>query len=210
MRNPGMERVSLANKRHDFNSLSTDTAIDVRPAQSSGNSRYCRHGDADGSRGFRSGNRRCAGISTSIRSASWSSPSAENCSVAWPFSISTAAATTRSISGEFQPSRPDFGFFAGCDEPVSASYIWAIGATGRGIAGLGKAAAHLRKPRYVNADCFAQPSTAAGRDLMIATGFIQIPSFQPDLWCYQRPWKRLQKPMPSSNPSARSFEDARY
>ncbi len=28
---------------------------------------------------------------------------------------------------------------------------------------------------------------------MIATGFIQIPSLQPDLWCYQRPWKRLQK-----------------
>ncbi len=114
------------------------------------------------------------------------------------------------ISGEFSPARPDFSFFARSDEQVAAAYIWAIGTSGRGIAGLGKAAAHLRQPRYVNADCFAQPSTVAGRDLMIATGFARIPSAQPDLWRYQRPWKRHSITRPSSSSSARSFEDARY
>src|ERR1700694_219927 len=34
MRGPGMERVSLT-KRHDFDSLSTTTSIEVRPARSS-------------------------------------------------------------------------------------------------------------------------------------------------------------------------------
>ena len=106
-------------------------------------------------------------------------------------------------------THPDIGLLAGRNDEVSATYIWAIAATGRGIAGLGKAAAHLRTPRYVGADCFAQPSTAAGRDLLTATGFKQIPSFQPDLWCYERPWNRL-----SSNASAvkstRSFADARH
>lgn len=114
------------------------------------------------------------------------------------------------ISGEFSPARPDFDFFARCDEEVAAIYIWAIGATGRGIAGLGKAAAHLRQPRLVNADCFAQPSTQAGRDLMIATGFAPIPSAQPDLWRYQRPWNRQPTVTRPSICSARSFEDARY
>lgn len=94
------------------------------------------------------------------------------------------------VSGEFAPAHPDFTLLADRDEPVAAIYIWAIGAVGRGIAGLGKMAAHLRKPRYVDANCFAQPSTAAGRDLMVATGFRPIQSFQRDLWCYERPWKR--------------------
>src|SRR5712672_3527501 len=112
--------------------------------------------------------------------------------------------------GEISLTHPEIGFLAERNDEVSATYIWAIAATGRGIAGLGKAAAHLRAPRYVNANCFAQPSTAAGRDLLTATGFIQMPSFQPDLWCYQRPWKRLPIPEPVSSLSARSFEDARY
>lgn len=114
------------------------------------------------------------------------------------------------LSGDFSPARPDFNFFARCDEQVAAIYIWAIGATGRGIAGLGKAAAHLRQPRLVNADCFAQPSTAAGRDLMITTGFVPIASAQPDLWRYQRPWNRQPAIMRPSNSSVRSLEDARY
>src|SRR5262249_15986781 len=95
------------------------------------------------------------------------------------------------LSGELSPTRPDFGFLARRNEQVAAIYIWAIGAIGRGIAGLGKTAAHLRQPRYFNANCFAQPSTDAGRDLMIATGFRPVASRQPDLWCYERPWKRL-------------------
>ena len=63
---------------------------------------------------------------------------------------------------------------------------------------------------FRNADCYAQPSTVAGRDIMIATGFEPIPSFQPDLWCYERPWHRLPMRMPGANIQARSFADARY
>lgn len=114
------------------------------------------------------------------------------------------------MSGELTPSRPDFGLLAGRDEPVAGIYIWAIGAVGRGIAGLGKMSAFLRRPRYVNANCFAQPSTAAGRELMIATGFRPIASLQPDLWCYERPWKRLPASVSASKLSAGSISDARY
>jgi len=114
------------------------------------------------------------------------------------------------LSGELSPTHPDFALLAGRDEQVAAIYIWAIGAVGRGIAGLGKMAAHLRKPRYVDANCLAQPSTAAGRDLMIATGFRPIASSQPDLWRYERPWKRLAADVGASNFSQGSVFDARY
>ena len=71
--------------------------------------------------------------------------------------------------------------------------------------------AFLRQPRYVNANCFAQPSTPAGRDLMIATGFRPIASSQPDLWCYERPWKRLPPGCVGvSSFSAGSVSDARH
>lgn len=99
---------------------------------------------------------------------------------------------------------------ASARDDVAAIYIWAIAATGRGIAGLGKAAAHLRQLRFRNADCYAQPSTVAGRDIMKATGFEPVPSFQPDLWCYERPWRRQPLRMPGAIIQARSFADARY
>lgn len=114
------------------------------------------------------------------------------------------------MSGELSPTHPDFSLLADREAEVAAIYIWAIGAVGRGIAGLGKAAAHLRQPRYVNADCFARPSTAAGRDLMIATGFRPIASSRADLWCYERPWKRLPAGIGMSNFSRGSIFDARY
>ena len=114
------------------------------------------------------------------------------------------------LSGQLAPTHPDFNLLARRDEQVAAIYIWAIGAVGRGIAGLGKMAAHLRKPRYVDANCFAQPSTAAGRDLMIATGFRPISSRQPDLWCYERPWKRLPPGVGVSSFSRGSVSDAWY
>ncbi|MBR0927328.1 hypothetical protein JQ561_12000 [Bradyrhizobium diazoefficiens] len=105
---------------------------------------------------------------------------------------------------------PETHYLASAKEEVAAIYIWAIAATGRGIAGLGKAAAHLRQLRFRGADCYAQPSTVAGRDIMKATGFAPVPSFQPDLWCYERPWHR--QPMRMAGPiiQARSFADARY
>ena len=105
---------------------------------------------------------------------------------------------------------PETPYLASAKDDVAAIYIWAIAATGRGIAGLGKAAAHLRQLRFRGADCYAQPSTVAGRDIMKATGFAPIPSFQPDLWCYERPWHRQPMHMPGAIIQARSFADARY
>jgi hypothetical protein len=114
------------------------------------------------------------------------------------------------MSGELTPTHPDFDLLARRDEQVAAIYIWAIGAIGRGIAGLGKMSAFLRRPRYVEANCFARPSTAAGRALMIATGFRPIASCQTDLWCYERPWKRLPASIGLSDLSRGSVSDARY
>ena len=105
---------------------------------------------------------------------------------------------------------PETRYLASASEDVAAIYIWAIAATGRGIAGLGKAAAHLRQIRFRGADCYAQPSTVAGRDIMRATGFAPVPSFQPDLWCYERPWHRQPMRMPGAIIHSRSFADARY
>ena len=53
-------------------------------------------------------------------------------------------------------TRPEGKYLAAAGEDVSATYIWACAILGRGISGYGKVAAHLRKPRYVNADVFAQ------------------------------------------------------
>ena len=105
---------------------------------------------------------------------------------------------------------PQTRYLASADQDVSAIYIWAIAATGRGIAGLGKASAHLRQVRFRGADCYAQPSTVAGREIMKATGFEPIASFQPDLWCYERPWHRQPMRMPGAIIQTRSFADARY
>ncbi|RXH35710.1 hypothetical protein XH99_08275 [Bradyrhizobium nanningense] len=105
---------------------------------------------------------------------------------------------------------PETHYLASAREDVAAIYIWAIAATGRGIAGLGKAAAHLRQLRFRGANCYAQPSTVAGADIMKATGFAPVPSFQPDLWCYERPWHRLPMRMPGAIIQARSIADARY
>ena len=105
---------------------------------------------------------------------------------------------------------PDTRQLASANEEVSAIYIWAIATIGRGIAGLGKAAAHLRQIRFRGADCYAQPSTVAGREIMKATGFEPISSFQPDLWCYERPWHRRPTRMPGAIVQARSYADARH
>jgi len=104
---------------------------------------------------------------------------------------------------------PDREFLARPDEDVSAMYVWALAGYGRAALGLGNVKEYLKKPRFLGADYFAQPSTPAGRDLLVALGFQSIPSFQPDLWSYERPWNRLQPPMPGIVP-ARSYADARH
>ena len=104
---------------------------------------------------------------------------------------------------------PSHAFLARPDEEVSAIYVWALACHGRAVVGLGNVAAHLRLPRFANADYFAKPSTTAGRDLLIAIGFRPILSVEADLWRYQRPWNRLPPHMPTSVTSARSLADAR-
>ena len=139
----------------------------------------------------------------------------------WPPAdeLTEAAERIRARLGDWPPTHvnwricltaPDTRHLAAANETVSAIYIWAIATTGRGIAGLGKAAAHLRQIRFRGADCYAQPSTVAGREIMKATGFEPISSFQPDLWCYERPWHRQPMRMPGAIIQARSYADARH
>lgn len=204
-----MERASLSNRKRDFDDLSVEAPIDVRmasdreisaiaamatrmvPGVQIGEQALRAHFDFDP-----------ASILVFARDTKLLGGMA--------FLFLNAEGHDALISGEFSPLRPEFKFFASRREQVAAVYIWAIGASGRGIAGLGKAAAHLRQQRLLNADCFAQPSTQAGRDLMTKTGFVPIPSAQPDLWRYQRPWNRKPIVAGLSSSSVRSFEHARY
>src|ERR1700744_3299572 len=105
-----------------------------------------------------------------------------------------------------QPSRE---LLARRDEEVSAIYVWALAGYGRAALGLGNVKEHLKGPRFLGADYFAQPSTPAGRGLLVALGFAPIPSSQPDLWSYQRPWNRLQPHMHGVMPAG-SLSDARH
>jgi hypothetical protein len=105
------------------------------------------------------------------------------------------------------PGQP---FLARPEQEVSAIYVWALACHGRAVVALGNVAGYLRTPRFAGADYFAQPSTTAGRDLLIAIGFKPILSIKADLWRYQRPWHRVTPHMPASNLSARSFADARH
>jgi hypothetical protein len=118
------------------------------------------------------------------------------------------------VLDEMSLTHPDMKFLARQDEEVSAIYVWAIAGQGRAMAGLGNVSEHLSRPRLVFADLYAHPATAAGRDLMVTLGFKPIPSFQPDLWCYQRPWNRVPKAGSGvetlSYHSTRSIADARY
>ena len=97
-------------------------------------------------------------------------------------------------------------------EDVSAIYVWAVAGYGRAAIGLGNVAEYLRRPRFASADYFAQPSSMAGRDLLIALGFRPTPSFQPNLWYYERPWNRLPSTMATPSVSIRTGgqADARY
>jgi hypothetical protein len=100
---------------------------------------------------------------------------------------------------------PDPQYLARAGEEVAAIYVWALAFHGRSVVGLGNVAAYLRKPRFAHADYYAVPSSREGRDLLIALGFAQIPSFQAELWSYERPWNRLPRIVP---PAARSFAHA--
>ncbi|WP_024515382.1 hypothetical protein [Bradyrhizobium sp. Tv2a-2] len=104
---------------------------------------------------------------------------------------------------------PDRAYLAGPHENVAAIYVWALAGYGRAVMGLGSVAAHLRSPRFAEADYYARPSSKDGRELLIALGFRPIPRFQPDLWCYQRLWHR-QQGFPAFEHSIWSGIDARH
>jgi hypothetical protein len=113
---------------------------------------------------------------------------------------------------EIDLKNPSREYLARPGEDVSAIYVWALAGYGRAAIGLGNVAEYLRRPRFASADYFAQPSSTAGRDLLKALGFRPIPSFQPDLWYYERPWNRLSSTMaaPGVSITVRSHADARY
>jgi hypothetical protein len=208
MRVPAKERLSLMLVRHDFDSLPIGSKIEVRPAR-----------QAELSILADMANRLVAGVQITGPILEEYFAFDPECILTFSQQGSLLGAMAflylndvghdALIFDEISLTRPDIGLLARRDDEVSAIYIWAIAAIGRGIAGLGKAAAHLRTRRYINADCFAQPSTSAGRDLLIATGFRQTPSFQPDLWRYERRWNRSPPDMSPSIVPARSFADAR-
>src|SRR5258708_8537188 len=208
MRDPVKERASLA-ARHDFDSLSTNTDVELRRA---------RYPELPMLEDMAAGLVPGVQITAPILSKYFAfDPECiltfsrqEKLLGAIAFLYLNSRGHDALILGEICLTHPDVGLLANRNEEVSATYIWAIALVGRGIAGYGKVAAHLRTPRYVNANCFAQPSTRAGRDWLVATCFKQIPSFQPDLWCYERPWNRVSPNMPASNIPARRFADARH
>jgi hypothetical protein len=208
MHEPTKERPTFA-ARHDFDSLSVATDVEVRPAQYHEISTL-----AD------IAHRLVPGVEVSGPILGRYFAFDPECILTFTrrgqllggvaFLYLNARGHDALILDEMSLTQPDFSLLARPGEEASAIYIWALAASGRGVIGSGKIAAHLRKPRYVNADCFAQPSTSAGRDWLVATCFKQIPSFQHELWCYERPWNRLPPYMPAFTIPTRSFADARH
>ncbi len=208
MHDPAMERGTLA-ARHDFDMLPRSAEIDVQPAQPSELSAL-----AD------MANRLVPGVRIT-------EPDLERYFTFDPESILTFSRKKKLLGAvaflylnsrghdalildEVNLTHPDVRLLAGHSEEVSAIYVWAIAGQGRAMAGLGNVSKHLSAPRLACADLYAQPSSADGRNLMIALGFEPIPSYQHELWRYERPWNRLPPNMPTSNISARSFADARH
>jgi hypothetical protein len=112
---------------------------------------------------------------------------------------------------EIDLKNPSRIYLARPGEQVSAIYVWALACQGRAAIALGNVAERLRAKRFANADYFAQPSSVAGGELLVALGFTSIPSFQPNLWTYQRPWNRAPSivPAPDVSVSVGSHADVR-
>ena len=206
MHDQNMERATLA-ARHDFDLLPRSTEIDVQSAQISELSVL-----AD------MANRLVPGVRIT-------EPDLERYFTLDPESILTFSRRQKLLGAvaflylnsqghdalildEMNLTHPDFRFLAGRSDEVSAIYVWAIAGQGRAMAGLGNVSKHLSEQRLASADLYAQPSSADGRNLMIALGFEPIPSYQQELWRYERPWNRVPSRMPASIVSARSFADA--
>lgn len=90
------------------------------------------------------------------------------------------------ILDEMDISAPDTRFLARPGEEPAALYVWALAAEGRSVAGCGNICTLLRRPPYSRADYYAQPATADGLRFSKQVGLYRVPSFQRDLWTYQR------------------------
>ena len=206
MRDPVMERASLA-ARHDFDSLPRSAEIGVRPA---------RHRELSALADM--ANRLVPGVQIA-------EPDLERYFSFDPASILTFSRGRKLLGAvaflylngrghdalmldDIDLTHPDLALLADHSGEVSAIYVWAIAGQGRAMAGLGNVSDHLSKPRLAPADLYAQPSSAGGRNLMVALGFEPIPSSQRELWRYQRPWNRFSPNAPAAIP-ARSLADAR-
>jgi hypothetical protein len=206
MHDPVMERATLA-ARHDFDLLPKSTEIEVQAA---------RHSELSALADM--ANRLVPGVQIT-------EPDLERYFSFDPGSILTFSRKNRLlgavafiylnrhghdalIHADMNLTRPDFGLLAGRSDRASAIYVWAIAGHGRAMAGLGNVSTHLSAPRLAPADLYAQPSSADGRNLMIAIGFEPVESFQQELWRYQRPWNRVRSSV-SAVRAARSLADAR-
>jgi hypothetical protein len=207
MRDPVMERGRLA-ARHDFDMLPRTREIEVRPVLSS---EFSALADM--------ANRLVPGVRTTEQEL-------ERYFTGDPESILTFRQKKKLLGAvaflylnsrghdalmhnDITLANPESGLIAGrCDE-VSAIYVRAIAGQGRAMAGLGNVSKHLSEPRLASADLYAQPTSAGGRNLMIALGFEPVSSHQRELWRYQRPWNRIQSDPPAGIFGG-SFADARH
>ncbi len=206
MRDPVMERATLGSK-HDFDALPRSLEISVQPA------RRCELSAL-----AEMANRLVPGVQIA-------EPDLEKYFRFDPESILTFSRQGRLLGAvaflylnrrgqdallqaEMDLNQPDVALLAGRSETVSAIYVWAIAGHGRARAGLGNVSQHLSRNRLAPADLYAQPSSADGRNLMIAIGFEPITSFQRELWRYQRPWNRRSFNGQAVTP-VRSTKDAR-
>jgi len=207
MHDPVMKRASLV-IRHDFDTLPRSSEIDVQPVRGSELSALAEMA-----------NQLVPGVRIT-------EPDLERYFAVDPESILTFSRKNKLLGAvaflylnrrghdallhnKMNLTHPDFGLLSGCSEEASAIYVWAIAGHGRAMLGLGNVSKHLSERRLAAADLYAQPTSADGRNLMIALGFEPIPSFQRELWRYQRPWNRLSSNVRAAT-SARSFADARH
>jgi|SRR5882724_7517235 len=208
MRDPVMERVSFA-ARHDFDMLPRSAEVDVQPA---------RHSELSALADM--ANRLVPGVQIT-------EPDLERYFEFDPKSILTFRRKNKLLGAvaflylnsrghdalildEMSLTHPEVGLLSGHSDEVSAIYVWAIAGQGKAMAGLGNVSRHLCARRLAVADIYAQPSSADGRNLMIALGFEPISSFQTELWRYVRPWNRHSPKKAESVALARSFADARH
>ena len=208
MRDRVMERASLA-PRHDFDILPRSAEIEVQPAQESELSALAEMA-----------NRLVPGVQITepdLRRYFKFDPGSilifrrqQKVLGAVAFLYLNRLGHDALLLDDMNLNEPDVGLLAGPSENVSAIYVWAIAGQGRAMAGLGNVSTHLSQSRLAPADLYAQPSSADGRNLMIAIGFEPIESHQHELWRYRRPWNRVPDPMPASIVPARSFADARH